>query len=962
MTNGTQRKNPYVRGIAASLSLLFASAAAFGAPVRDYPDPPPGAVYETRSLGLQSFSVTMEVKVGSVRAGETLTLVRDGGEGDGKNGWGVMLEGRHEGVFPVFLFTWNQHSIPVSGDMALPCGRWCRLTCRAAFGEDVEIYLDGACVARRSRGQAVINFSKGPFRFAPPAAGAAVRNFRVTDEPVAPADEILLGMRAKSLAEAIDAAGSDARRLETLRREFCRSGDVANEDRVLARLLKDGTAGNRRIDRLLRRAEIAMLHGDRATAHGFYDEIVRDASAGETERMIAKAMCLRTGDGTDGGEPPYSARNPSTSAVRETGATQVEFHVATNGSDGNDGSAAHPFASVAKGCAAACACGRPAAVLVHAGTYRQRKGVVLAQGTAPLVVRAAGDGRVLLYGGHAVRGLKRCEDPDVLARLPDETARAQALVADLAADGYASRARQGSYAAGSLRPREEKGARLLWRGTEAWPSARYPNRGWILTEKFDRERPAFVCPDLRMKRWGRATDAIAYGWWLWSFFDAALPVKAFETDHGVVVLGERVQYTFADGRPWKVVNLLEEIDEPGEWYFDAATGRLYVMPPAGKADGLELAETEDDFFTLKARSNVTFEAIDLDCAWRCGFVARDCTNVTVRGCSVTRLGGSAVIALECPGLAVSRCSFRHLGHAGVEVVAGDRATLTSGRATVEDCEIGNVGLLCGTYAPCVELRGVGGRLSHNHFHDGPSSAIRMSGNDHLIEYNLVERMVKRSNDQGAVDIYGDPSYRGIVFRYNVFRDNGRDDGFAGAEMRGDTPKDAGIRFDDAISGLVVYGNRFVRTSRGGFGAMQTHGGHRNLFDGNVVVGGTFGLGNGGWDYGHWCSYLKSKGQSAHMGKALFGEVDLKGPLYLGRYPELARLGVRGEENRNFAFRNAFVGVECDVKDDGRFMVNHLNGSFATVEAYERAVGSGPFAGILPRLPPESEIGIRPNRK
>jgi len=944
----------------ALLSILV-SAVASGEVVRSYPNPLPGAVYETKVLGVQSFSASMDVKVGVVKPGEQLTLVRDGGEGDGRNGWGVMLQGRKEGVFPVFLFTWQQYSIPVTASVPLPCGAWCRLTVRAAFGEDVEIYVDGARVAHRSRGQAVINPSKGPFRFTPPAAGAEVRNFRVLDTPVAPADEILRGMKVKSLAEAIDAAAGNVMRLETLRMEFCRSGDVANEDRVLARLLALEDKGNARIDRLLRRAEIAFLCGDRKKACGFYDEVVRDASAGEAERTIAKAMRMRVGDGTVEADVPYAGSSVPAAAKTEEVAPQVEFHVAMTGSDAGAGSSGHPFASVAKGIEAASASGKSAAVVVHAGTYRQRRGIELGPGEAPLVVRSAGDGKVTLYGGHIVRNLVHCEDPAVLARLPDDVARAKVMVADLAADGYVSRARQGSYAAGALKANEGKGVRILWRGTAALPSARYPNDGWILTEKVDKKRPAFVCPDRRMKRWGRAKDALAYGWWLWSFYDAVLPVGEFETEQGVVVLGEQVRYTFADGRPWKVLNLLEELDAPGEWYFDAATGRLYVIPPDGGTEKLELAELEDSFFTLRARSNVTFDGIALDCAWTCGFVAYGCTNVTIRNCAVTRLGGSGAIALDSPGFSLRRCTFRHFGHAGAEVVAGDRAMLASGRVTVEDCEIGNVGLLCGTYAPCVELRGVGGYVAHNHFHDGPTSAIRMSGNDHLIEYNLVERMVKRSNDQGAVDIYGDPSYRGIVYRYNIFRDIGRDDGFAGAEMRGDTPKNAGIRFDDAISGLVVYGNRFVRSSRGVFGAMQTNGGHRNVFDGNVIVDGLYGIRNGAWDYGHWCRFLQTRGGSAGMGKALFGDVDLRGPLYLGRYPDVARLGVKGEENRNFAFRNAFIGVECDILDDGNDMVKHLNAAFATIEEYERAVVGGPLADILPRLPPENAIGIRPVR-
>lgn len=169
------------------------------------------------------------------------------------------------------------------------------------------------------------------------------------------------------------------------------------------------------------------------------------------------------------------------------------------------------------------------------------------------------------------------------------------------------------------------------------------------------------------------------------------------------------------------------------------------------------------------------------------------------------------------------------------------------------------------------------------------------------------------------------------------------------------------RFDDAISGLVVYGNRFVRSSRGVFGAMQTNGGHRNVFDGNVIIDGLYGIRNGAWDYGHWCKFLQTKGGSAGMGKTLFGDVDLQGPLYLGRYPDLARLGVKGEENRNFAFRNAFIGVERDIRDVGNDLVKHLNAAFATVAEYERAVLGGPLAGVLPRLPPENTIGIRPVR-
>lgn len=52
----------------------------------------------------------------------------------------------------------------------------------------------------------------------------------------------------------------------------------------------------------------------------------------------------------------------------------------------------------------------------------------------------------------------------------------------------------------------------------------------------------------------------------------------------------------------------------------------------------------------------------------------------------------------------------------------------------------------------------------------PSSAMRIEGNDHLIELNLVRDVVKESDDQGGVDMFGNPLYRGVMFRWNRWSD------------------------------------------------------------------------------------------------------------------------------------------------------------------------------------------------
>ena len=123
---------------------------------------------------------------------------------------------------------------------------------------------------------------------------------------------------------------------------------------------------------------------------------------------------------------------------------------------------------------------------------------------------------------------------------------------------------------------------------------------------------------------------------------------------------------------------------------------------------------------------------------------------------------------------------------------------------------------------------MGIEIAHNHFHDCPSSAIRLEGNDMLVNSNLVERCVLESDDQGALDIYANPTYAGIEIVGNVWRDIGRGGRFAPCGQ-------AAVRFDDVISGVKVRLNRFRNCGYGHFGAVQINGGRLNVVDNNLFV-------------------------------------------------------------------------------------------------------------------------------
>ena len=152
--------------------------------------------------------------------------------------------------------------------------------------------------------------------------------------------------------------------------------------------------------------------------------------------------------------------------------------------------------------------------------------------------------------------------------------------------------------------------------------------------------------------------------------------------------------------------------------------------------------------------------------------------------------------------------------------------------------------------------------------------MRIEGNDHVIELNHIRNVVRESDDQGGLDMFGNPLYRGVVIRWNRWSD-----------IRGGTQHGAaGVRLDDMISGVAVYGNLFERCGAVHFGGVQIHGGKENLIEGNLFVDCLAGLSFSRWGQSRWLEAIERFLPQA-------GE-----PAYASRYPELADLKSHADVN------------------------------------------------------------------
>ena len=117
-----------------------------------------------------------------------------------------------------------------------------------------------------------------------------------------------------------------------------------------------------------------------------------------------------------------------------------------------------------------------------------------------------------------------------------------------------------------------------------------------------------------------------------------------------------------------------------------------------------------------------------------------------------------------------------------------------------------------------------------------------------------------------------------MFRWNYFHHVGSQWGSAGKQS---TLGQAGIRLDDAISGVTVTGNVFFRTGGGGhgFGGVQIHGGKDNVVAGNVFVECRAAVSLSPWPDQRWRQFA---------GKFLDAPAIDRG-LYEERYPALLDL-------------------------------------------------------------------------
>jgi hypothetical protein len=552
-----------------------------------------------------------------------------------------------------------------------------------------------------------------------------------------------------------------------------------------------------------------------------------------------KAMC------------PHASTSSQVSAPRNSGiallivallgtmpAAQADFHISPAGNDAHEGSKDRPFRTLQRAREAVrqqvardTTRTKPLTVWLAGGTYPREKTFELGKGdsgtaASPIVYRAVAGQEVRLSGGREIppQACQVVGDAALLGRL-DAAARGKVLQADLKGLGFDN---FGEVAPGGRRAE-------VFFNDRPMTLARWPNDGFVRIINTAGDQPMtvhgisgdrsgrFIHEGDRPQRWKDEHGIWLHGYWFWDWAEEFQQVASIDPDTRAITLAPPLHhYGYRKGQPYYATNLLAELDQPGEWYLDRPTGKLYLWPPESM-DGARIVFSimETPLVALREASHVMLRGLVIETTRGTGVEINGGSGNRVAGCSIRNTGGAGIILQGGRNNGVVSCDIYQTGAAGIRIDGGDRLTLTAAGNHAVNNHLHHFARLKRTYAAAIHLDGVGNRAAHNLIHDAPHMAVGFSGNDHIMEFNEVHNVCRETGDVGVFYTGRDWTVRGNIIRHNFIHD------VSGPGMHGAQ----GVYLDDAASGTIVVGNIIRRTAR----AMLIGGGRDNLIENNIIT-------------------------------------------------------------------------------------------------------------------------------
>ncbi len=271
--------------------------------------------------------------------------------------------------------------------------------------------------------------------------------------------------------------------------------------------------------------------------------------------------------------------------------------------------------------------------------------------------------------------------------------------------------------------------------------------------------------------------------------DPIKQVIAFEPT-AAVTNGIGYKYTRPAGNysePWWVLNLLEEIDQPGEWAIDFSRNRLYFLPPAPITDGsFVISNVDTPLIQMTGGSHHYFIGLTFEHGLASAVQFVNGSRNLILGCEFRNMGNFPVDINGGTRNGVVSSDLRDLASGGIYLRGGNETASPRVPATnfAVNNLVENFARVTRVYAAGLDIGSGGGsgggshttavgmRAANNRIRGTPHGGVLHGSWDNIFEYNDVSDFCLVSDDLGGFYSYDLFSRHGNqTFRYNFVHDS-----------------------------------------------------------------------------------------------------------------------------------------------------------------------------------------------
>ncbi len=532
-----------------------------------------------------------------------------------------------------------------------------------------------------------------------------------------------------------------------------------------------------------------------------------------------------------------------------------KLYVSADGDDSNDGTKDSPFKTInaAKNAAQVFA-NNPVNIIVKSGEYELTDVTKFTAEDTRKVdspLRIVGEGKVIFSGAKElpVSAFSHITDDVVKARMY-ESVRDKVMVMDLKAQGVSDDLINFITRRGVAAYRNSINPVRFYLNDEEQKLSRYPNEGYKRiksvsnaggTNANSTERAVFDVGE-DVSRWETASDMFIEGEICQPWIAEWARVKSVNKNN--VTLANYTYSVIKQNYKWAAVNLLEEIDIPGEYFIDSTTGMLYYYPPKTLTgnDKFEIAAYDKNVFEIDSCENLQFDGIDFEklnnnaettyYSQKANFVfiADNTQKLLIKNCEFKDIGGAVIRAWTNPYMiTVDNCKLIRVARGLGNISGGSIVKLTDADFRVKNCEIAEWGRLA-YIMPAIVFNGRGLKVTDTVFHDSGCMAISFGGQNVTISNNEFYEVCTELSDMGAVYTGRNWTTADVNICNNYFKNIGPKENVISNNA-------VCVYGDDAINNINIIGNIFVGRDNGrdDLNAIHYTQGPNVVMDGNTFV-------------------------------------------------------------------------------------------------------------------------------